>query len=333
MIIRMELGADSYDIVVERGALSKAGEYLDLDRRVLIVTDDGVPKEYAERIAGQCRTAHIFTLPQGEANKNMSRFEDILKAMLDASLTRKDCVVAVGGGVVGDMSGFAAACYMRGIDFYNIPTTLLSQVDSSIGGKTAIDFQGVKNIVGAFYQPKKVIIDPDTLNTLDDRQVAAGLAEAIKMAATSDEELFRIIEESTDLKADLETIICRALEIKKNVVEQDPKEKGLRKILNFGHTIGHAYEAFYAGRYLHGECVAMGMLPMSSKDAEARIRKVLEKYDLPSECDADAKDLMPFIMHDKKMQKNTISLIYVPEIGSFEIREEDPLKVREYIER
>ena len=332
MIIRMELGPDSYDIVVERGALKKAAQFMDLDRKVLIVTDDGVPARYAQKIAAQCGSAQIHTLPQGEANKNMEQFEGILKAMLDASLTRKDCAVAVGGGVVGDMTGFAAACYMRGIDFYNIPTTLLSQVDSSIGGKTAIDFRGVKNIVGAFHQPKAVLIDPDTLETLDERQVRSGLAEAIKMAATSDADLFRFIEESTDLKSDMEKIICGALMIKKNVVEQDPREAGLRKILNFGHTIGHAIEAFYGGEHLHGECVAMGMIPMSSAGAGERIRSVLEKYGLPADISAGADDLMPYVLHDKKMQKKTISLVYVSEIGHCEIREEDPSKVRDYIE-
>lgn len=332
MIIRMELGPDSYDIVVERGALAKASGYMDLDRKVLIVTDDGVPREYAEAIAAQCADAHIHVLPQGEANKDMEHLEGILKAMLDASLTRKDCVVAVGGGVVGDMTGFAAACYMRGIDFYNVPTTLLSQVDSSIGGKTAVDFQGVKNIVGAFHQPKAVVIDPDTLGTLDERQLMAGLAEAIKMAATSDEGLFELIEKSEDLKEDLEDIICRALLIKKYVVEQDPREAGIRKILNFGHTIGHAIEAFYKGEFLHGECVAMGMIPMSSREAGSRIRAVLGKYSLPAECPADADDLMPYVLHDKKMQKKTISIIFVPEIGDCKIVEADPEIIRKYIE-
>ena len=331
MNIKMNLGKDSYDIVLERGALAKAGKYLDLDRKAVIVTDDGVPAEYAETVAAQCREATIFTLPQGEANKHMGSFENILEAMLGASLTRKDCVVAVGGGVVGDMSGFAAACYMRGIDFYNIPTTLLSQVDSSIGGKTAIDFKGVKNIVGAFYQPKRVIIDPDTLKTLDKRQVSAGLAEAIKMAATSNAGLFEFIEKSDNLDRDLTEIIKGALEIKRDVVEQDPTEKGLRKILNFGHTIGHAIEAFYQGKYLHGECVAIGMMPMCSESTRERLDAVLKKYDLPVTCDAGAEKLMPFVMHDKKMQADTISLIYVPEIGQFEIRDEAPAKVIDYI--
>ena len=231
MIIPLQLKNESYDIVLERGALQKAGELLDLERNVLVVTDDGVPASYAETVAAQCRNAKIVTIPQGEGSKNFTEFQHLLTEMLAESFTRSDCVVAVGGGVIGDLSGFTAACYMRGIDFYNIPTTLLSEVDSSIGGKTAIDLEGVKNIVGAFYQPKKVLIDPDTLKTLAPRQFAAGMAEAIKMAFTCDQALFEKIKNSEDVENDLEEIIAGALKIKKDVVEQDPKEKGLRKVL------------------------------------------------------------------------------------------------------
>ena len=180
MIIRMELGDSSYDIVLERGCLKKAGELLNLDRKVFILTDDGVPAQYAQTVADQCKEAHIHTVPQGEGSKSFAVLEELLTKMLELGFTRGDCVCSVGGGVVGDLGGFTAACYMRGIDFYNIPTTVLSQVDSSIGGKTAINLAGVKNIVGAFWQPKKVLIDPDTLDTLDDRQKSSGLAEAVK---------------------------------------------------------------------------------------------------------------------------------------------------------
>ena len=166
MTITMNLGQDSYGIVVERGILAKANQHLNLNRRVLIVTDEGVPSEYAKTLAAQCRDSVICTIDQGESSKSLSVFEKLLHVMLDRDFSRKDCVVAVGGGVVGDLSGFAASAYMRGIDFYNIPTTLLSQIDSSIGGKTAINLGGVKNIVGAFYQPKKVLIDPDLLKTV-----------------------------------------------------------------------------------------------------------------------------------------------------------------------
>ena len=319
MIVPVKTNTWNYDIVLEPGAIKNAGELLNLNRRVLVVTDSGVPAQYAETVAAQCGEAAIVTIPQGEQSKCFDELRHLLSEMLDKSFTRGDCVVAVGGGVVGDLSGFAASCYMRGVDFYNIPTTLLSQVDSSIGGKTAIDFGGVKNIVGAFYQPKKVIIDPEVLETLSRRQLMAGLAEAIKMAATNDAELFELIENSADLTADLPQIIYRALMIKKNVVEQDPRETGLRKVLNFGHTIGHAVESFNAGKLLHGECVALGMIPMSGDNAAARIKSVLEKYGLPSKIGQSAEELMPFLKHDKKMASDGIAAVIVDEIGSFRL--------------
>ncbi len=317
MIVPVKTDTWDYDIVLEPGALGRAGELLNLRRRVLIVTDSGVPERYAECVAAQCEKAVTVTVPQGEKSKCFDELQHILKAMLDNSFTRGDCVVAVGGGVVGDLSGFAASCYMRGVDFYNIPTTLLSQVDSSIGGKTAIDFEGVKNIVGAFYQPRKVIIDPEVLSTLSRRQLMAGLCEAIKMAATSDAELFSLIERSTELTADLPEIIYRALMIKKKVVELDPRETGLRKILNFGHTIGHAVESFNGGRLLHGECVALGMLPMSGTYPRTRIKELLEKYGVPAEIEQSPEELLPYLMHDKKMAADGISAVIVEEIGSF----------------
>ena len=319
MIIPVNADNGCYDIVLERGSLKKAGQLLELDRRVLVVTDEGVPPEYAGCVASRCREAIVVTVPRGEGSKSFEQLERLLSAMLEASFTRGDCVVAVGGGVVGDLSGFAASCYMRGIDFYNIPTTLLSQVDSSVGGKTAVNFGGVKNIVGAFYQPKKVIIDPETLKTLERRQLMAGLAEAIKMAATSSAELFELIEKSEDLDADLPEIIRRSLCIKRDVVEQDPKENGLRRILNFGHTVGHAVEGFNKGKLLHGECVALGMPPMCSGEALERVTKVLKKYGLPTEIEQSADELMPYLKHDKKMTADLVKVVLVDKIGQFRI--------------
>lgn len=324
MIIPVNADNGCYDIVLERGSLKKAGQLLELDRRVLVVTDEGVPPEYAECVASRCREPVVVTVPRGEGSKSFEQLERLLSAMLEASFTRGDCVVAVGGGVVGDLSGFAASCYMRGIDFYNIPTTLLAQVDSSVGGKTAVNFGGVKNIVGAFYQPKKVIIDPETLKTLERRQLMAGLAEAVKMAATSSAALFEIIEKSEDLDADLPEIIRRSLCIKRDVVEQDPKENGLRRILNFGHTVGHAVEGFNKGRLLHGECVALGMPPMCSGEALERVTKVLKKYGLPTEIEQSADELMPYLKHDKKMTANSVKVVLVDKIGQFRICDMKP---------
>ncbi len=319
-----------YDITVRRGALQNLKDLLNLDRRVLVVSDNGVPEEYTAAVVAQCKEPVWVTFPQGEASKNIDIFSRILRTMLENNFTRRDCVVAVGGGVVGDISGFAAACYMRGVDFYNIPTTLLSQVDSSIGGKTAIDFDGVKNVIGAFYQPKAVVIDPNTLKTLDRRQLSAGLAESVKMAVTSDAALFELIENCNNIEDALEEIIVRSLEIKKSVVEADPMEKGLRRILNFGHTIGHAVESVAGGALLHGECVALGMLPMCAPAIRARVAGVLSKLSLKTEIEFDRDTLMPYLLHDKKMLADTVAAVFSKEIGTFEMCEIPPEDIFEW---
>ena len=318
MKIEMNLGKESYPIHLERGALSKAGELFDLDRKVLIVTDSGVPSAYAKTVASCAKMPFIEVFPQGEQNKNIEIYQQLLSRLVQEGFTRTDCVVAVGGGVCGDMAGFAAASYMRGIDFYNVPTTLLSQVDSSIGGKVAIDFKGYKNIVGAFYQPKGVLIDPTVLATLPPRQIANGLAESVKMAATFDEELFKIFEDEPFSKLDL--IIEKSLLIKKDVVEKDVKEQGLRKVLNFGHTAGHAIESVCdLSELYHGECVALGMLVMAAGEPRARIKKVLERLNLPVRFAFDKKRVIDAMAMDKKMAGGMITVVGVPAIGSFEM--------------
>jgi 3-dehydroquinate synthetase len=218
--------------------------------------------------------------------------------------------------VVGDLAGFAAASYMRGIDFYNCPTTLLSQIDSSIGGKVAVDFQGYKNIVGAFHQPRCVLIDPDVLSTLPPRRIADGLAEAIKMAATSDAELFELLETKSAMDH-VETVIARSLRVKRDVVEQDEKETGLRRVLNFGHTLGHAIESCEEGRLYHGECVALGMLGMCAPEARKRIRAVLARVGLPTAYDGDRERILCAMRHDKKAAGEGVNAVYVPRIGEF----------------
>ena len=329
MTIRMNLGGDSYDIIVERGILSRADQYLNLDRRVLVVTDNGVPCEYARTIAGLCKESVVCTIEMGEASKSLDTFGHLLATMLEHGFSRRDCVVAVGGGVVGDLSGFAASAYMRGIDFYNIPTTLLSQIDSSIGGKTAVNFGGVKNIVGAFYQPKCVLIDPDLLSTLPKRQISNGIAEAVKMSLTSDKELFDIFE-NKDIDDNIDEIIIRSLNIKKNVVEQDEKESGLRKILNFGHTVGHGIESSEGMSELyHGECVALGMIPMCGESIRDRVVRVLYKCGLWRELEYDWEKITEAAFHDKKADGDSVSITVVNEIGNFEIKKMKCLDVIE----
>lgn len=320
MNIHMNLKENSYDILVERGILERAGEYLNLQRRVLIVTDSGVPEKYAQTVAAQCKEPVICTVASGEESKSLEVFGTLLLKMLENGFSRKDCVVAVGGGVVGDLAGFAASAYMRGVDFYNIPTTLLSQIDSSIGGKTAINFSGVKNIVGAFYQPKKVLIDPELLKTLPDRQISNGLAEAIKMALTSDSELFAIFEKK-DINENLDEIIIRSLNIKKNVVEQDEKESGIRKILNFGHTIGHGIESSEGMSALyHGECVALGLIPMCDEKIRPRVIEVLNKCNLYNLINFDWDKITEAAFHDKKADGEFVTVTTVSDVGDFELK-------------
>ena len=324
MVIKLNLKENSYDIYVGRGGINHAAEYFNLDRKVLVVTDSGVPKEYSNQVAAQCKEPYVCTIPEGEQSKCIEQYSELLKKLTEYKFSRGDCVVAVGGGVVGDLSGFVAATYMRGIDFYNIPTTLLSQVDSSIGGKVAIDFCGYKNIVGAFYQPKGVIVDPDVLKTLPQRQVSNGLAESVKMALTHDKELFDLIKNS-DINENIQIIIERSLLIKKQVVEQDEKEGGLRKVLNFGHTLAHAIENQYNLETLyHGECVAIGMLPMCSKEVKEELKPVLEKLNLPTNIEISKDAVLEAFMHDKKMSGETITVIYVNKIGSYDMKEIKP---------
>ena len=312
MILNMELGERSYDILIERGCLQQAGQLLNLNRKVCIVTDEGVPRQYVEKLAAQCASPVIVTVDAGEETKTMETVTKLCRVMLERGFSRKDCVAAVGGGMVGDLAGFAAACFMRGVDFYNIPTTLLSQVDSSIGGKTGVNLDGVKNIVGAFWQPQKVLIDPDTLDTLSPRLYAEGMAEAVKMALASDEKLFEQLEQG-DLP--VEELLYGALSIKKAIVEQDEREGGIRKLLNFGHTIGHGVESAAKGSLYHGECVAIGLLPMCSQPVRARLQPVLERLGLPTSTDLDKEQIWQAMQHDKKSNSAGFSAVFVDQPG------------------
>ncbi len=316
--------------VVRRGALEDIGSVFGLNnRKVLVVTDDGVPPRYAETVVARSAEARVFRIPAGERSKCLDCYAEVLGALFDGEFTRADCVVAVGGGVVGDLAGFAAATYLRGIDFYNVPTTLLAQLDSSVGGKTAVDFRGVKNGVGVFRAPRGVLVDPDTLDTLDPRQLRSGLAEAVKMAVTGDAELFGLLERSADISADLETVVRRSLDYKRSVVERDAEEAGLRRVLNFGHTLGHAVESACGGALLHGECVAAGMLPFSGPRVRGRLASVLRKYGLPTEIPVASERLAPFLLHDKKRAGETVTTVFSDDIGTFRFRALRPEEILE----
>ena len=322
-LLSVRTAAGAYPVYLQRGGLAEAGRLLDLNRRVFLLSDDGVPNEYSRTLGGQCKQAICSVIPQGEGSKSPAQLHALLLQMLDAGLTRNDCVLALGGGVVGDLAGLAAALYMRGIDFYNVPTTLLAMVDSSIGGKTAVDLGSVKNAVVAFWQPKAVLIDPAVLKSLPARQLSNGMAEAVKMSLTHDPALFACFENPNGY-GPVEDVIEACLQIKASVVEADEREGGLRRVLNFGHTLGHGIEAASDGKLLHGECVALGMLPMCAPDLRARLTAVLEQLGLPTAIKLEQIDparVLAAVAHDKKMQiGDEVQTVFVPEPGRFQFR-------------
>ena len=322
MKLTMKLNRSGYDIILKRGCLRNLHQFTNVqNRKVFVLTDSGVPAQYAQTVADQCPDSTVYTVPQGEGSKSLKVYGQVLQAMLEFGMTRKDLLVAVGGGVVGDLGGFCAATFMRGIEFAQCPTTTLSQVDSSIGGKTAVDLGETKNIVGAFWQPCVVLIDPDTLDTLPRRQYVNGLAEALKAGIIADPELFALFEKG-DVEDNIEEIIYRSLQVKKRVVEQDERENGMRACLNFGHTIGHGIEAVKGIRgrrtngLYHGECVALGMLPMiEDKQLVKRTRAVMRTLGLPVRTGVDKHKVLGYMQHDKKSRGDSITVIRVPGLG------------------
>lgn len=303
-------------------------------RKICIITDSNVDLFYGQAlvkiISSNYQEVFKFIFPEGETNKNLNTVQDIYKFFVEKHLDRNSLVLALGGGVTGDMAGFVAATYMRGIPFIQIPTTLLSQVDSSVGGKVGVDFFQNKNMIGAFYQPSFVYINLDTLKTLPKRQLSSGMGEVIKHGLILDEDYFSFIEPSFDLvyqfrKEVLEKIIKRSCELKGSIVSQDEKESGLREILNFGHTLGHAVETLLNFKLYHGECVSIGMVGAAylsymnhfiSRNDLDRIEKVLLSYDLPIRVNGlNNKDIYNQMFLDKKTKNNKINFVLLSSVG------------------
>jgi 3-dehydroquinate synthase len=331
MTIHVELGASSYDIELCRGALERAGELINLNRKVMVVTDSGVPAEYADTVRNLAKEGYQVTVPQGEESKCFANLEYMLAAMLDAGFTRRDAVVAVGGGVVGDLAGFAAATVLRGVDYVQIPTTLLAQVDSSVGGKVAIDLPAGKNLAGAFWQPKLVLMDPDCLNTLSDKIFSDGMAEVIKYGCIRDDKFFRFLLNCggrPGVMEHIEQVLYTCCDIKRQVVLCDERDTGLRMILNFGHTVGHAFEL--AGNYrdwTHGQGVAAGMvwaarlgeaLGITPAGTQNHIRLALEQYSLPTHTPCPWQTMVEAVGLDKKRAQGGISFVLLTAPGRAE---------------
>ncbi len=334
MKLNVNLGENSYPIYIENNLLSQAAAYIRSSfagKKIMIISDDHVYPLYGESLAKQLSSDYEcrhLVLPHGEPTKNFQTLPEIYAALLDARISRSDLVIALGGGVIGDLAGFAAASYLRGVKLIQIPTSLLAQVDSSVGGKVAVDLPQGKNLVGAFYQPSLVLIDPLVLNTLDARFITDGMGEVIKYGCIRDAELFRTLESRrsfAELKEELPAIIERCVDIKRIVVEHDQFDTGERMLLNFGHTLGHTIEQYYHyGRESHGEAVAIGMYQitklaekedLTSAGTSERILNVLKAYGLPYECGLPIKELMGAITLDKKNLNNKLNVVLLHDIG------------------
>ncbi|MBQ5398693.1 MAG: 3-dehydroquinate synthase [Ruminococcus sp.] len=337
-----------YDILIERGLIKDVGAYVRAvtsASKITVITDTNVEKLYAEGVTSSLRNAgfdtSLFVFEAGEKSKNLGTISKMYDHMADFHMSRKDVVVALGGGVTGDMAGFAAATYMRGIDFVQIPTSLLAQVDSSVGGKTGVDIPQGKNLVGAFHQPILVLIDPDTLSTLPDRFVNDGMAEVIKYGCIKDRELFETLEDKNALCV-IEDVIERCVSIKRDVVNRDEKEKGERMLLNFGHTLGHSLEKIYNFEGLsHGEAVAIGMVMITAAsekegftqpDTAERIKRLCEKYNLPTSDSADIGQIAAECASDKKTSAGSVSFVLLSEIGNSFVRKTPLSDVLSFIE-
>lgn len=321
----------SYEILIDRGLLDNCGKLIRTtvaSRRFCIITDDIVDKLYADKVAAALSaegfTVLKYVFPNGEHSKSHDTLLKIYDFLAENGFTRSDCLIALGGGVVGDMTGFAAATYMRGIGFIQIATTLLAQTDSSVGGKTAVNINGGKNLVGAFYQPDLVICDIDTLDTLSPEIFACGMAEVIKYGMIKSAELFDILS-TKDIKENITDIVKRCVSIKAKVVENDEREKGERMLLNFGHTLGHAIEKYHDfSGITHGNAVAIGMSifthiaehkGMCAAGISEKLDSLLTKCGLPLSTEADMKLLYSYSLGDKKRSTSGISIVLCSEIG------------------
>lgn len=337
----------SYDILIEKGLLSNVGKHVKNllgEARVCIVTDDSVDALYSKDIENSLESQNLtfikFVIPHGEASKNASNLIALLEFLATNRITRSDAIIALGGGVVGDLAGFAAGVYLRGIKFVQIPTTLLAMVDSSVGGKTAIDLEAGKNLAGVFHQPSLVLCDPNALNTLPDEIFSDGCAEVIKYGIINDAKLFELLKKG--IKNNIEDIIERCVKNKAKIVELDEFDLGTRQLLNLGHTIGHAIELCSNLSISHGSAVAIGTviatkiavsLDICPQNDLDEIIALLQNVSLPTECRYSASELYSIASADKKRSGGSINLILPYGIGNCKIYKVDICELKALIEK
>lgn len=335
MELRINLTEKSYPIYIKRGILERLGEEIKkicFNKKIVIVTDENVDKFYGEKVKTSLERADFqvfkIVVKPGEKSKSMGELVNLYNNILDTEITREDIIIALGGGVIGDLTGFAASTLLRGIPYIQIPTSLLAQIDSSIGGKVAVDLPRGKNLVGSFYHPEAVFIDPDVLGTLEKRFFYDGMGEVVKYSCIKDKRLFYKLMgyDEEKLLNNIEDIIYTCCEIKKEVVEKDEKDNNERMTLNFGHTIGHAIEKYYNfEKYTHGEAVALGMYIITKRSEEMKLTKkgtaeligeVLSRHNLEYEIELEDKEsILKAISFDKKSKGEFINIILLKGIG------------------
>ena len=355
MKIKIDLPHHPYDIQIEKGCLSQAGKWLRelwQPQKVVIITDNHVASLYAEKVKLSIEDAGfqvaVFDFLEGEERKNLTTVQKAYEFLVKQDLTRSDGIVALGGGVVGDLAGFVASTYMRGIHFVQIPTSLTAQVDSSIGGKTGVNTPFAKNMVGTFAQPDGVLIDPTVLETLGKRELIEGMGEVIKYGLIEDSELWDILSDMDGSVESIlehsESLIEHSCQVKRKMVVEDELDNGIRLYLNFGHTIGHAIEATAGyGKVMHGEAVAIGMVQISRvaeekglmpKGITRQIAEMCVKFGLPVDYEPwRVEELYTALTHDKKARGNSIKTVIVPEIGKAAINQIPLVEMKEYLEK
>jgi len=352
--IRVDLGERGYEVVVHDGLLDRVGEFLapfKLGPETVVVTNPVVKRHYGTRVVRSLRAVGlnptVLALPDGERTKSLRRVAWVLNELLRRRYERKAWLIALGGGVIGDFAGFAASIYLRGVPFVQVPTTLVAQVDASIGGKTGVNHLLGKNLIGTFFQPKLVLIDPGALRTLPQREYRAGLAEVIKYGVIADAEFFEFLERDMDQILKLETaalhrVIRTSCAIKAAVVSEDERESDRRRILNFGHTVGHALETLGGyRRYKHGEAVAIGMvvaarlaerLGLADASVGARIRALVERTRLPADLPPrSVSALIRAMRQDKKVQDRRIHFVLPDRIGHVVVRPVEEPEIRQVL--
>lgn len=351
--LTINMKSRKYPVIIESGLFRMIGNILGehySGKKIALITDENIQTKYGDFLKKQLDASHcewnIIALPAGDTSKSIDTLSVIYKRLLDFQITRDDVIISLGGGVIGDISGFAAATFLRGVDFVQIPTTLIGQVDSSIGGKNGVNLREGKNLVGTFYQPSYVYIDPEFVQTLSDFHMADGMAEIIKYACVADADLFSDLIRMNNYRDArlIESIIYRCCLIKKQMIELDEKDQGIRMLTNFGHTIGHAIENMCDNRiHGHGQAVAIGMqtitehseaMGLTGINTSAMLKEMLLEYGLPAELPQGIdKDLLAqMTMKDEKRRGNKINLVLIEKIGKGYIYPIEKTEIRKFID-